>query len=766
MTTPIFAESVSSSSSLDDQEPRVTSGARLVSADGRPLPLEHTRLTCEAGGGIARSVLRQRFRNSGQEALEVTYLLPLPSEGAVTGYSFELAGVVTRGRVESARLARERYEEALLEGRSAALLEQERSSLFRQAIGNVPAGQHIDLEVSVDHPLSWLGGGWELRFPTVVAPRYQTADHESSVVPLALGETVAAEHEVRLTILDEVRGAPRSPSHALYREGSSCQISHARLDRDVVVRWDVARAELGARLETASIGADRQLGLLTLVPPEGSPKAVPRDLIVLLDTSGSMQGEPLAQAVRVVSALVSSLKDDDQLELIEFGTAPRRFKPGPVSATAEQRSEAIAWLSRLRAGGGTEMRSGITAALASLRPGAQRQVVLVSDGLIGFEREVLGLLLRGLPESSRFHSVGVGHGTNRSLLMPAARAGRGACIIITPGEDVEPACARLLARTAAPLVVNLRVSGSALLKAPLRPLDLYAGCPALVPLALRAEGGSLELSGETPDGRYVERLPIAPREVGTGQARVAALYARDRIEDLELTLAADTSSVESAEREIEQLGLTFGLASRLTSWVAVSEQINVDGTRATRRVEQPHQLAAGISAEGLGLRQAPSFVGGGMIAKAAPLGATMRRAVLPPMAMAPTPAAPAAPPPQSPPHKSPGLVERARHFFSGRPPGQVRFRGKVRLERADKLAVTFEVAALLDWRLPERVKVLLADGSQLDLDLAPAQSTSDGQLDAGSAVRLVFELQAPLPAAVRQLSFELEGVTWTIDLVA
>jgi len=626
MSMPIFSQPVTST--VDDQ-PRLSSGARLVSSDGQPLPLEQTSLSAEAGGGIARSVLRQRFRNHGREALEVTYLLPLPSEGAVSGYSFELSGVVTRGKVETARLAREQYEEALLAGRSAALLEQERSSVFRQAIGNVPPGQHIDLEVTIDHPLSWVGDGWELRFPTVVAPRFQSGTSGSSTVPIALSSsddfsTVSAPHEVTLQILDELRGPASSPSHALQvapSDPARVSIAQARLDRDVVVRWSVAAAEVGARLETARIEGDQQFGLLTLLPPGTEPRAVPRDLIVLLDTSGSMAGEPLSQAVRVVSALVESLRDEDRLELIEFGSSARRWRESAVAATAQHKRDATAWLAKLRAGGGTEMRSGIHAALAWLRPGALRQVVLVSDGLIGFEREVLEQLSRRLPDSCRFHSVGVGHGTNGSLLTPAARAGRGACIIVTPGEDVEPACARLLARTAQPLVVNLRLSGTALATAPLRAVDLYSGCPALVPLALRAAGGSLEIAGETSDGAFARRLTVEPREPGTGQARLAALYARDRIEDLELALAAGTSGVDDVEREIEGLGLRFQIASRLTSWVAVSEQVNVDGTRSSRRVEQPQQMTAGVSAEGLGLRSTVSFVGGGMIAQSAAPGA-------------------------------------------------------------------------------------------------------------------------------------------------
>ena len=151
---------------------------------------------------------------------------------------------------------------------------------------------------------------------------------------------------------------------------------------------------------------------------------VPRDLIVLLDTSGSMGGEPLAQAKRVASALIDSLAPHDRVELIEFSSAPRRWKWRAVEASPRMKTKALEWIAALEAGGGTEMREGIFEALQPLRGEAQRQVVLVTDGLIGFESEVVAAILSKLPPGSRLHAVGVGSSVNRSLTGPAARAGR------------------------------------------------------------------------------------------------------------------------------------------------------------------------------------------------------------------------------------------------------------------------------------------------------------------------------------------------------
>ncbi|MGC4093313.1 MAG: VIT domain-containing protein [Polyangiaceae bacterium] len=778
MTMPIFAQPVSVPA--PSSAANSSNGARLVASDGRALPLERTSLVSDAGGGIARSVLQQVFRNDGDVPLEVTYLLPLPHDGAVSGYSFTLCGATTRGHVEPLALARERYEEALLEGKSAALLEQDRGSVFRQAIGNIPPGERIEIEVSVDHPLTWLDGGWELRFPTVVAPRYQSGRETSATVAVALpaeGQAMPT-HQVRVSIADNVLGVPRSPSHSIaieYAEPVCASVSNAQLDRDLVIRWQVAEQSVGARLETARLAAQNprvaaQFGLLTLVPPSVDAKAMSRDLIVLLDTSGSMSGEPLAQAVRIVSALVQSLNEHDSLELIEFGSRPRRWREGAAPVTPENERAALTWLAALRAGGGTEMRSGIEAALATLRAGALRQVILVSDGLIGFEQEVLERLMTKLPESCRFHSIGVGHATNGSLLQPAARAGRGACIVVAPGEDVEAPCARLLARTARPLVVNLRISGTALAEAAQRPLDLYSGAPALLPLALKAEGGTLEILGETPDGSFVRRLEVEPRAAGSGNARITALYARNQVEDLELLFAAKPGERERVNVRIEQLGVDFQIATRLTSWVAVDDVVRVDGSRGSRRVEQPQTLPAGLSAEGLGLH-APRSMAFAVAGFAPPSPASpellkMRRVMAP---VASTPAGAGADAPA----RSRGLLQRVRGFFAGggsleqAPPPSETLRGLIRINNEKRFAIAIATSNELRWALPARVKLELADGSSLVLEVEQKHSTQSGTIAAGLEIRLVCRLLQKLPAEAVRMTIELEHEQrWIVELAS
>ncbi|WP_169796637.1 VIT domain-containing protein [Chondromyces crocatus] len=667
-----------------------SSGARLVATGGRVLPLLGTTVSVDARGGVAQVVLEQTFRNAWAEPLEVTYSLPLPADAAVSGFAFRVGGRRIVGEVDGRMKARARYEEALVEGRSAALLEQERSSLFTQAIGNIPPGAEVVAEVTLDQRLVWLegtdegvgaeaeggagrarGGAWAWRFPTVVAPRYLgepgRVEDAGRVAQDVADGPLAARASLVCVIRDALPGGgkPASPSHAVEvssrgLEGAVVTLREgARLDRDLVVEWPVATPEVGVSLDVGrpvegrAAGDEAAYGLLTLVPPasEAAMRSVARDMIVLLDTSGSMGGEPLSQAVRVTSALVRSLRAEDRIELIEFSSQARRFQKEPVFATEEVKRSVIAWLEGLRASGSTEMTEAILSALHGLRAEVQRQVVLVTDGQIGFEAEVVAAILQRLPAGSRLHTVGVGSAVNRSLTGPAARAGRGIEVVIGLREDPEPAAQRVLRRTRAPLVVELSIGGSAVLgHAPARLPDLFAGAPALVGVSLRPEGGELLVQGRTATGGWEQRVKVPATVRGEGSSAAGALFGREAAEDLEMRLGGGAPR-EEIDAALEKVGIAFQIATRVTSWVAVSSEVMVDPGAPTRQERMPHELPFGVSAEGVGLRA--TSAGPGVLAEEAPrLGAMMpRRAVMAPSAPAPAPMAkgkmsmPGAPPP-------------------------------------------------------------------------------------------------------------------------
>jgi len=593
-----------------------TRGAEVVTRDGRSLPLVSARLTAEAQGGIARLVLEQRFENRHAEHLHVTYRMPLPADGAVSGYAFELAGRTIAGRVHPRREARDQFERAVASGKTAALLEQDRADIFTQSIGNLPANEGLTARISIDLALAWLPEGeWELRFPTVIGPRYLGAADSigdaRATATATRSDGVAARIHIAVKIGDAITTgrSPSSPSHSLQAGSDGVvelrDVAGARLDRDIVVRWPVAGAAVGLSLAIARPQhGDAAYGLVSIVPParEAQARALPRDLIVLVDTSGSMSGAPLDKAVQLVAMLIDSLDDDDRLELIAFSYQPRRYKPAAMPATRSEKQAAIRWLRGLTADGGTEMRAAVIEALRTLRPGSQRQVVLATDGYIGGEDRVVEQLHRNLPRSCRLHFLGVGSSVNRSLATAMARAGRGAEVVCDLDEPADRAAKRLIDRTRMPMLTDVTIEGSAVIaSAPERLPDVFEGAPLVAALKLRA--GELVVRGVLAGSAWENRMQVWTCGPGGGNQAIVSLFGREHIADLEARAIAG----EPTDGVIEQAGLEFQIATRFTSWIAIDEARTVTGP--SRREVMPQALPYGTTAAAFGLREAMEITG-------------------------------------------------------------------------------------------------------------------------------------------------------------
>ncbi|TVP50436.1 MAG: VWA domain-containing protein [Gemmatimonadales bacterium] len=692
--------------------PQASGGAALVSVDGaHDFPLEGAHLAARADGGMACSTFRQRFRNPHAEPLEVVYVLPLPADGAVLGYRITVADRVIRGEIRTREAAQKAYRDALYEGRTVGLLEQERADTFRQQVGNIPAHTAVEVEIDVLHPLAFRAATptsspaqWEYRFPTTVGVRYMGG---AGRVPDAhridpdRADPSAGGTPARLTLALEVAGMDpgsvlRAPGHALQlsedagatagtgtsdsrppgRRVTATLAEPTPLDRDMVARWDAPAPGIGVHLVEGTglhggyrgnggsgeegvragdlpgdqagdlpgdqardlpgdhardlpgdqardlvgdgAGDDGRYALVTVVPPTIPGHAFARDLTILLDTSGSMHGLPLELGKTVVERLLRSLGGEDRFEVLTFGSTVDRFARSPTAATRDEVDNAVKRLRKLEASGCTEMRAAVAEALRPLRSDAQRQVVLVTDGYIGFEGAVLSEAMTRLPPGVRFHAVGVGAAPNRTLTGGLARAGRGLELFAQDGASAAESADLLRAASVRPVLTELVISGSALVAhAPARPRDVAEGHPVVVTVELASSGGLLALSGNMagPPGsrpepwRWSVRIPPLAAEGGPESGAGAlprtllplgALYGRERIADLELEEAAGAGRVETDAR-IEATALRHRIVSRRTSLVAVSDAPTVDPSEPTRRQTVAVELPAGMSAEMVGL---------------------------------------------------------------------------------------------------------------------------------------------------------------------
>jgi Ca-activated chloride channel family protein len=598
----------------------------LVSVDGRTYPLESVRVEGRAEGGIALTRLVQRFRNPHEEALEVLYTMPLPADGAVLGYVVRVGEKVVRGEVEPREKAEADYRRALYEGRTAGLLEQERADTFTQRLGNVPGKTDVEVTLEVLQPLAFLAGvdgaapQWEYRFPTVVGVRYEGAPGRvGDAAKLDVGRDgsggIPTRVELELTLADATAtvAGVAAPGHEVVCEpcaaGTLVRFAAGqRLDRDVVLRWDACTGEVGARLVEGGglAGDDGRYGLLTVVPPAAPKTAFHRDVTVLIDASGSMGGMPLSLAKRVVGELLRGLEPGDRFELLAFANGVEKLTDGLVALGEESLDASLRALGRLQADGGTEMLHAVEEALRSLREDAQRQVVLVTDGYIGFEAEVVGRIGRRTQRGVRLHAVGIGAVPNRTLVAGAARAGRGVELLVSDEATADAAARRLAAATARPVLTDLAVTGTAVVehvRGTVR--DVFAGKPLVVPLELSAAGGTVVVTGRLAGaaGEWRTKLDV-PAAGAEGSAStplpIGALFGREAVADLEGELTVDPRRNDLLER-IERCALRHRIVSRRTSLVAIAEEPSVDPRQPKRRERLAVELPAGVSAEGVGL---------------------------------------------------------------------------------------------------------------------------------------------------------------------
>jgi Ca-activated chloride channel family protein len=617
---------------LDAPGPSRASG--LVTVDGKTFPLKSAALEARAEGGLSESRLIQTYANPYDEPLEVLYTMPLPADGAVVGYTIKLGERIITGHVESREQARESYRRALEEGRTAGLLEQARADTFTQTLGNLPAGATAQIEMRVLHPLAFLPDAgnvaacWEYRFPTVVGVRYEGApdrvpDAADLDVDRAGGDGTPVRLDLDLRVADGTPSEllPHSPSHRvrIAPGENECRVGldeDAPLDRDLVVQWRAVTTDVGLRcVEGGGLtGDDGRYALLTITPPEQPRMTFARDLTILIDASGSMMGEPIEAAKQVVQSLLESLRPEDRFELLAFSMSVERLVKGPVKATSGNLLKAARRLAALQAGGGTEMTRALIEALKPLRRDSQRQVILVTDGFIGFEAEVIGETLLRLQPGCRVHTVGIGSAPNRSLTRGVARAGRGIEAFVENCDAAPAAAERLLKATVGPVLTDLTIGGSACREvAPERPRDVLAGQPLVMSLELEPTGGTIEVRGwlagsKKPWERSIHILQGSEtegRESGFPQTSlpIGALFGRETVEDLELRLASTTDPAQQdrISTAIEESGLRHQITTRRTSLVAVSDEATVDPSEPRRRQRLEVELPVGVSAEGVGL---------------------------------------------------------------------------------------------------------------------------------------------------------------------
>ncbi len=607
-----------------------------LATDRGHLPLRAMEVSGRITGLVSELAVRQTFVNTLGVPLEATYLFPLPDRAAVTGFRMEVKGRVIEGLIKERGEAREEYERALEAGHRAAITEEERPGVFTMRVGNLPAGEEVSVRLTLVGPLPFEDGEATFRFPLVVAPRYipGTPLSGESVGDGTMPDTDAVPDASRITPPVLLRGYPnpvrlelsvaidpgaaplgdlRSSLHVVETEPRDERLARQapwegrlfrvalkpgeRLDRDFILRF---RLGDGAVRTSLALRPDREGAegtfLLTLVPPASLAPGLPRDVIFVLDRSGSMEGWKMVAARRAVARMIDSLGPRDRFAVLAFDdvieTPPELPARELAPASDRNRFRAVEFLAGLQARGGTELAAPLELAADQLAGGYQdrdRVIVLATDGQVGNEDQILRRLGKRV-KGARVFTLGIDQAVNEGFLRRLAALGAGSCELVESEDRLDEVMAKIHRRIGTPVLSELRVEPSGLelvpgTLVPARPADLFPGTPLVVLGRYRGSvSGRLGVRGRDAAGRaFSEEVHGAP----SSNAALAALWARGQLRQLEDRYLTSEGEKDALERQIVETSLRFGVLSRFTAFVAVDRTEVVSPGGGQQHVVQP-----------------------------------------------------------------------------------------------------------------------------------------------------------------------------------
>jgi Ca-activated chloride channel family protein len=587
-------------------------------------PWLDTDVSVRVNGLIARVSVRQRFINDRPEWVEGAYAFPLPDSSAVHGLRMRIGDRVIEGEVREREAARAVYGQARAAGQRASIVEQSRPNVFRTSVANLAPYDTIEVELDYLQIVTYESGVFSLRFPMTITPRYEPPAllaREAAPGAGALENDPATLMPPVLRMEQDQRALGSihvdldagfalatlvSAYHAIHveRDGRRYVVElvagKVPMDRDFALTW---RPDVGAQPAAAvfSETLDGEAYALVMLVP-GTQRAAPplrREMIFVIDTSGSMEGTALAQAKSALALAVQRLGPRDRFNVIEFNSTTSTLYDQPVPVDDATRAQALDYLAHVRADGGTEMSPALAAAFAGEAPRDYlRQIVFVTDGGIANE-DGLFEQIRTQLGNARLFTVGIGAAPNAFFMRKAAELGRGDFTFIGSEPEVGATMQALLVKLESPALTDVEIDWSGAVEVwPARVPDLYYGSPVVMTARLSALAGRLILRGSIGNQPWTASLSLDGQQAAAG---VATLWARHKIEAL---MDAERRGDTDAKREIIDVALRHQLVSAYTSFVAVDRTPARPMQASLQRRDVPNLLpAAQMSPDSIGYPQ-------------------------------------------------------------------------------------------------------------------------------------------------------------------
>ena len=583
-----------------------------------------TNVNISVNGLVARVSVMQEFRNEGSEWAEGIYVFPLPDQAAVDHMRLYIGDRFIEGEIREKEQARREYEQAKQAGKKTSLVEQQRANLFTTSVANIGPGESVIVEIEYLETVRYDDGTFSLRFPMTLTPRYipgeattdrqgngwapdtTLVDDASLITPPMIGGSnshkvslqARIDAGMRLEIIAS-RYHPVTVAETSSHYAVSLAGGRAAMDHDFELLWRPVPSSAPRGVVFAETINGEPHYLLMVMPPDVATvtSRMPREMIFVIDTSGSMHGVSIAQAREALQRALDGLNAGDRFNVIEFNNHPTPLFAKSMPASGSNVAMAQAFVDRLEANGGTEMNTALQFALRTPpQHGYLKQIIFVTDGAVGNEEGLFKLIEARLGDA-RLFTVGIGSAPNSWFMRKAAEAGRGTFTTISALHEVAEKMDKLFRKLENPQLTNIELQwpgGTTVESYPSIVPDLYLGEPVAVRVKASGSfrpGDSLRIVGNSIAGAWTADVPLA---VGAQSPGVAALWARARIADLfdRQRRGADEDATRDA---VVRTALMHHLVSRYTSLVAVDKTPVRPAGDPLAREQVPNLMAHGQS---------------------------------------------------------------------------------------------------------------------------------------------------------------------------
>ena len=564
-------------------------------------PLLDTKVDITITGLIARAVVTQEFSNPTQNWVNGIYAFPLPENAAVDQLAMQIGDRKIKGTIEPKKKAKLLYQQAKKAGKKASLLVQNRPNLFTNSVANIGPGEKITVTIEYQQSIKFDQGTFSLRFPTTITERYLPAKQNSEETvtvnqngwgitqpvfvedqPSSDLEQAAPMNKVAIYITLNTGFSLAniaSESHPIIKSEIASGQYKVQLQQDMIANQDFIlnwQAEPNNQPTAAHFTQNTNnshYGMVMLMPPNAGSTAKPltREVIFVVDTSGSMAGTSIAQAKSALSLAINDLVATDSFNIIQFNSIAKNMWPKPLLASPENKDIALNYVSHLQANGGTEMRSALQLALGyqsthfNKDSERLRQVIFITDGSVGNETELFSYINKNL-NHSRLFTVGIGSAPNSFFMTEAALMGKGTYTFVSTIDDVQSKMHSLFKKLTQPVLADVHLAFLQDVEVYPRNIpDLYQGEPLMISYRSNEPIKHMQATGSLHSQNWQQSIQL---HNSGQQSGLDTLWARRKIAQLERDKYKGQDAA-TINQNILQLAIQHHLVSSMTSLVAI-----------------------------------------------------------------------------------------------------------------------------------------------------------------------------------------------------